>query len=258
MVTSQIVYQIKKIGVLLVILLLFACSQKQSGVSEKVINSSTDIVLFNFGNSDRNQISRYLDALSICKPKIIAINAIFEKFTSSKEDSSLQKSFKQADNIILVSNIVNNNLIRSNDFFLKACKGQGFIDYGDARNKIDKHMLFKSNGDQLLWSFPYVIIANYDFELGKKIMQSTMANQLYDIDVSSKQTFDVVKINESNQCDCSKVKDRIIIMGYLGPDELEDTYMSILDENGKKTYSSKIIGQMVDNLLHNTLQKSSD
>jgi CHASE2 domain-containing sensor protein len=201
-----------------------------------------DIILVNAGHSNRIELSNAINALSKCKPKVIAINFVFGQRKGDASDSLLYSSFKDASNVILVSLLKDQKVVSSDSLFNKAALAQGVQYYGlDDDSSVTDQMLYISVGDDLLWSFSTTIASYFDIDHSDVIMKSARGNRLYKIDYGS--NFRIIDINE--EFDHSLLKDKIVIVGYLGP-EKEDMY-SI--PGGDKNYNTWILATCVRNIL---------
>lgn len=217
---------------------------------------SDQIVLFNLGDTGRQEIATAIDRINGCSPKIIAINAIFEDNSHSWSDSVLLNSIIEAKNVILVSNLMDNKLVNSDSIFLKGSMAQGVLNYGFTEERVSKYKTYLSWNNQLLWSFPVTIASYFDLDLSERVMNETKANQFYKIKFySTNVNYKSISIDELEKSDCKDIKDKIILIGYLGPNE-DDLYP--IDDKGnsnKKVYSTIIIANIISSILKNKFEE---
>lgn len=208
-------------------------------------------MLVNLGNADRGKIGKALSAISPCNPKVIGIDLVFKDSRYNKADSILFNAIQQADNVILPQNLEDGEIISSSPYFASVCKAQGLLNFGYTQEQVTKHKIYFSYADQLVWSFPVTIASYYDVENSDKIMKSVLANEYYEISYKWKaENFEVIDV-DSLDFECPKIKDKIVLMGNLGPGS-EDLF----DTPNGKIYGTIIVANFVENLLEEQFEKT--
>lgn len=227
-----------KLRLIFTLLVLFSCEN----ASELTIDKN--IILVNAGHANRTEVSELLNKLTLCNPKIVGMNLVFEGRRDLLSDTLLANSIKKAGNVIMVSLPREKQIINSDSLFTQNALAQGLLYYGFTDDSIvSKQMMYISNGDDLMWSFPTTIASYFDIDHSDNIMKSAQGNQFYEIDFSNNfQTIDI-----TDEFDCSSLAGKIILVGYLGPAD-EDTYLIPGDE---KKYSLWILGNCIRNILDN-------
>ncbi len=216
------------------------------------------VILVNIGTKDRLTLARLIDDIAKCKPKIIAIDAIFEEKDSIDHgDSVLINSIAKAGNVILSSVIKGYDIISSDSLFLKASKAQGVIIYGlDEEDLVSKFKTFVSTKDQIHMSYPVSIVSYYDLERMENIMNQTKGNQYYEIGFDNSITVGDTLAHDLIPQKCSQMQDKIVLLGYLGPLD-EDSYLTRADKN-KRTYSTIITANIIMNILNETFHETKE
>jgi CHASE2 domain-containing sensor protein len=205
------------------------------------------IILVNTGRAGRVEISEALDRLAKCRPKVVGINFVFSDRQKSSSDLRLAKSIKASGNIVLVSLLRDQDIISSDSLFVSSALGEGIIHYGvEEDGSVSKHVLYTSVGDNLVWSFPTALASFFDIGNSDHIMRSAQGNQFYKINYQN--DFKVVDINE--EFDCTLFSDKIVLVGYLGPDN-KDLYLTSF---GQRRYSTWILANCVQNIRDGHLE----
>jgi len=230
----------------IVVLFLFAlcgCNSRENGASEK-------ITFINIQNASRKEIAKAILALASHKPKIIGINAIFSGRNEATEDSALYKAIKAANNVILISNQGRGgNIVNSDSLFTSACLGQGLLDYGlDEYGRVNRYRPYVAYQNTILWSFPVSVVSYSDLEKGEELMQNIVPNRYYKLKKVANPS-ESISIDSIAYFPDDNFNNRIILMGYLGPDKSIDNY-SIVLEDGEQTkfYSTIILGSIIKDL----------
>lgn len=200
----------------------------------------------NIGSSNRSEIAQAILNISSCKPKVIGINVLFEDFRANASDTSLSEAILKSGNAILVTNIIKGTLYKSNIFFSRSSLGEGLMYFGFKDKVVDRHKIFVSHRNDLLWSFPATVASYFDSRIAGSLMEKTLGNEFYRIRHQyDLEDFNVLKANETSGFDCSMINGRIVLFGYLGPRD-EDVYL-INGSDG--AYGTVILANCLENIL---------
>ncbi|MFN8414883.1 MAG: CHASE2 domain-containing protein [Cytophagaceae bacterium] len=211
----------------------------------------TNIVMVNIGNLDRAQLAAMIEIINQHKPKIIAIDAFFRNPKHSPDvqedmyfiasDTMLSRAFAKVENLILVSELIEDTaqtdsvviqrIAESHPMFMQYAtpafadvitKGHDYIKY--ARHCVPKQVF----NDSVVLSFPTQIAMVYDSAKANRYLKRgndvEVVNFQGNIDtrkegrsVNSKPVFFALDVEDVfNGFDPSIIKDKIIIMGYMG------------------------------------------
>ena len=62
----------------------------------------TNIVLVNIGELNRKQIAKQIQHINLFQPKVIGVDAVFNRASNNSDDSILTKAFNETENLVLV------------------------------------------------------------------------------------------------------------------------------------------------------------
>lgn len=248
----------KAFSLLMVICLITAITCNKRPEVTQNNDSHNQILLVNLGNSDRAAISHMIKVLTRCKPRIIAINAIFSAFNATKEDSMLLNAIKEAKNVVLATDLVDGKLVSSDTVFLRASMAQGVVDYGDDDNEFAASFRgYIPVANQVLWSFPVTVVSYFNIDQAEALMNDMKANTYYDINTSWQNIpSEIVNSGNLTEFDCRRWQDKIVILGYLGPDKDRDSYTITTDSSTVNMYGTVIMANIIDQLLNHDFKES--
>jgi CHASE2 domain-containing sensor protein len=222
----------------------------------------TNIVLVNLSNLSRAEISRQVNIINSFNPKVVGIDAIFQEEKEFFSDSLLADAFSKCRNLVLVSKLdkyreesdVYDTLLSSIEIFNKyASNGFANLPNDDKvsfRTIREFKPVSKTNGAKVK-SFAVKIAEIYNPEalqaLNKrdneieKINYVGNYNKFYYIDA-----YQVL----SGESDISFIKDKIVLMGFMGRSlndkTFEDIYFTPLNER----YAGKAFPDMYGVVIH--------
>jgi len=222
----------------------------------------TNIVLVNLSNLSRSDIAMQVNVINSLNPKVIGIDAIFQDEKENYSDSLLADAFSRCRNLVLVSKLDKYNqttdsydtLFRSVNIFNKhASNGFANLPNDDKvsfRTIREFRPVSKTNGT-IVNSFASKIVEIYnpqalqvlnnrDNEI-EKINYIGNYNKFYYLD-----SYQVL----SGQSDISFIKDKIVLMGFMGlklnNKTFEDIYFTPLNER----YAGKAFPDMYGVVIH--------
>lgn len=244
----------------------------------------TNIVMVNIGNLDRGQLAAMIEIINKHEPKVIGIDAFFRKPKHSAvieedlylvaSDSMLCHAFSKVKNLVLVSELHENpeadevvvdSIGMSHPMFMRFAtpafadvitKGHDYIKY--ARDCVPKQRM----GDRDVYSFPTMIAYLYDSVKTKKYLnrrkEIEIINFQGNIDtrkegrsINSKPVFYALDVEDVfNGFDPSIIKDKIVILGYMGKSfgdhTWEDKFCTPLNEE----YIGRALPDMYGVVVH--------
>jgi len=244
---------------------------------------SSDITMVNIGNLNREELAEMINIINEYKPKVIGIDAFFRKPKHSEDpymdsllvagDSALSRAFAKTENLVLVSenfeNVSTNKIDSvgySHSMFVRYSK-PGFADmitkgtdhFKSARHCIPKDTL---NG-KLILSFPSMIAYIYAPQKVKRYLSRNNDTEIINfqgnidarkegVSANSKIFLTALDVNQvfDRQFDPSVIKDKIIIMGFMGEsledNTWEDKFCTPLNEN----YIGRTLPDMYGVVVH--------
>jgi CHASE2 domain-containing sensor protein len=195
--------------------------------------ADTNIVIVNIGKLDRADIAQQIMTLNKYKPRVIGIDSFFGKLREPEQDSLLSLAFSQTENLVLITKVMNptdrpdgttvwDSLRTSNPIFHVHADRHGFantISTGDSQFETWRDVSpkeLRTNGEYE-YCFAAEIMELYNPEIAKKFKarknQYEIINYRGNLDKFT--VLDVEDVLEE-KFDASVVKDKIILMCYLG------------------------------------------
>lgn len=228
---------------LITFLFLLGCTA--SGYNKRLLTPKLkNIKIINIDGYDREVIADLIMDITKCNPRVVGINALFEGTNEVKTDTKLANAIQKAGNVVLVTVIENKRLTKSNYLFSEKAIAQGVVTYGYSEDDGLTYEVFHSYEDQLLWSFPAIIVSQYDPNLGLGLINSFDPNRHYKFQIKWLKE-DIVILDKTN-IDCFELTNSIVLLGDVGP-SVPSEY--IIDSSGKKEYSTIIIANILGGLI---------
>jgi CHASE2 domain-containing sensor protein len=207
--------------------------------------ADTNIVLVNIGNLSRYDIARQVNVLNSYKPKIIAIDAMFEVEKEPYIDLVLASAFSHCPNLVLVSRLDEYDE-KKDDFDTLITSINLFNQYasnGFANLPTDERASFKTvrefrtsaNVDgETVPLFATKVVEKYDSAAFKFFENRKKGTEIinYIGNYSKFYYLDHYQVLSGNE-DLSFIKDKIVLMGFMGIDfntrTFEDIYFTPLN-----------------------------
>jgi hypothetical protein len=229
-----------------VIIFIFSCITACRSTDEE-----SKIVVVNINGADRNQLTSAINRLNSCRVKVIAINALLLEVHQNNVDTLLRNAVAIKKNVVLVSNLEDQTLIRSNNFFLDAAKDDGVLVFGaDKHDVVNAYLPFVNVGTSVLWSFPLSVIGAYDLEMMQRLINEIHSGSYYKIDFDSKIEIlpDLAAIQLN---DFGRFENKIVLLGDL---DYEPEIFKIPD--GNDISGTLITAYILKNILEGKLDIS--
>lgn len=233
-------------------------------------SADTNIVLVNIQHLNRAQIAQQIENLNRFEPKVIAIDAFFRKDKEPMQDFPLEMAFSQVKNLVLVSELEAPNeecfdsLSISNPKFNQYAHN-GFANVDASHEKagfrtVKDFRPFHCLQDTMFPNFTAKIVQLFDPEA-----YETLKNRTYETEtINWRGHYDKFYAIDHYQAidpnfDMSFIKDKIVIMGYIGPylsgRDLEDIFFTpqnhkIAGRSYPDTYGVVIHANVVSMILH--------
>ena len=230
---------------------------------ESLIGMDSNIVLINNGHLNRAEFAAMLNIIDSYSPKVIAVDAFFRKEKGEHLDIPLQNACQSIDNIILASELYSPNASGSYDSVKYS--NPMFADYADPGYV---NMFIHPNDfrivrlmtptqklrDSTVLSFAVTVAGVFNPKKAKEFL--ARGNELEVINfkrnIGKYKTYDFTDIFEihENSDDLDYLKDKIVLIGYLGPDlntkVTEDVFYTPLNEH----YVGKTEPDMYGMVIH--------
>ncbi|HEX6846268.1 MAG TPA: CHASE2 domain-containing protein [Chitinophagaceae bacterium] len=200
---------------------------------EKGKYDSTDrrIVIINTGHLDRAEIGFLIEKINTYQPKVIGLDVYFEGEREPGKDSILREAFKKAKNLVGVSvgywqkdsfKVVPNN-------FDDVIEKRGYANLiGEEIGTIRFYSPFEKLNGQKYPQITTAIVKEYNPEayekLVKKDKKEMVINYTKRVDKYQVLEFDDVMTDNFDTTGQIKIKDRIVLLGYVNkdPNNVED------------------------------------
>jgi hypothetical protein len=188
-------------------LVLSSCTSDTHDSKNTTIDST--ILIFDVRKYSRKEIAVLIQSACNYRPRIIAINLLFDSLSDAKTDSSLTTSLKSCKTI-LSANIENNEIHRSADLFTMNSANEGVLSYIiDDHDMITEYIPLYEDEKMQLMSFPDIIAIEYlgadEFEISDYVI-----NKIEKIDFNSERKSFIYL--DSVGLASHLIEDRIIIM----------------------------------------------
>ena len=221
-----------KILFALLLVVSFACNSKK--VYREVARTDKidpDIILMNIGNSNRTEIAALLLDIDKCSPLMVGVDIIFPKHKESFEDSILANAIEKMSNDILTFRIDSTGKEESSiDEFRRFANDEGYVDI-HKREGVSSHFTpIKKVGGKLYESFALKIIKRWKPGFEYNLTVDNSIPILFQR--SQQQYYYFVKEDLLDKNVCELLKNKIVLVGYLGPGD-EDKHFTPIRSNNK-------------------------
>lgn len=226
---------------------LICCFHAKEGPVHE-LNKDHLITLFRIEQPTRQELAHVLKTIDSSGPKVIVLNGVLGQLKNHKEDSTLAASISSVKNIIFAADInpYNESIEKSNAFFKRGDFQEGVVSYlVDTNGNTSNYIPLYEDEDEQLFALPDQVVFNFRPETIDRFHKMKI-NAPVPIKFSkSLSDFNVVDVEHF---DPEILKDKIVIIGYLGPTD-NDTYQVYYNGSTVKTYSSVITANIILNIL---------
>lgn len=205
----------------------------------------THIVLVNIGTLDRSGIAEQIKALNKFKPKIIGIDVFFRERRDFRSDIELMLALQEVENLVLVSDLLDPDSasncfqgMSSSNVIFTGNASLGFAEMkttAEGYKTVREFVPFSCVKDSATAAFSVVVAGKFDSAsvdlLKRRHNEREVINwkgnyrNFYQLDVK-----DIL----NPESDLSFIKDKIVLMGFMGEHQLgepslEDTFFTPLN-----------------------------
>lgn len=213
------------------------------------VPTDTHIVIINIGNNDREGIARQLAVINHFKPAVIGMDITFEKRKENYSDSLLAFQMKSSGNLVKAcyfdypsDHDAKYSTIVSSDPYFDKYGENAFVNFvaAEKENTIRYFAPVENYNGKDYYSFPALVAGKFDpaafSRLKSRLHKTETIN--YKAAIDKFIVFDADEINPSNRA-LSVIKDKIVLLGYLGP----DLNTAVLDDNHFTPLNRKYSGK---------------
>jgi CHASE2 domain-containing sensor protein len=200
-----------------------------------------DVVLVNIGEAKREEIAEMLQILNGAEPKIIALDILFSERKEPAGDSLLRSAFAQIGNKLILSNHLEDSQGEYTSYYTNPWFGEfesGHVNFVGSNPNSSTIRYFRPeviDSQKSYSSFASVIVNRFAPEkikiLNERNNRTERIHYLGNYDKFIH--FDRLDISEGNP-DLEILKDKIVVVGYLGPEigtnTLDDIYFTPLNQ----------------------------
>lgn len=235
--------------------------------------SEKDIILINKDSSGHEDLAILIKKVDYLKPKVLALDLTFDNTEDVYSDVSLMKAIWNSKNLVMSLGILDYTA-EDKDFkldnemhlpkFVPFNVKSGFVEAIRDSNKfntISRFSAYESVNNKIEKHFSLVVAELYNPQVQKEYLKKNKT-RIRKIDYKNgKRKFKVLNINDviANRVSKEVIKDKIVIIGYLGPEDIDKFYVPIDKGNGNviisELYGPEILANIVCQILETTLKK---
>ena len=235
--------------------LVLIVSKKKSTLSHVELTNTIDedIVLVNLGEANREQIAMVLSKIDSCGPKVIGVDVFFFQEKGNFQDSILSQAFEVLRNDIIAYSFDSaGTIITSIPKIRNNASDEGYTDLDDQKGLSSNFVPIIENGNNIYESFALRIVRAWKPEF-KHTLQKNKS-----IPIRFRRTLSQFNFFYSGDFDeldvCSYLKNKIVLVGYLGPSSEDKHFTPIrfkvkYKEGEPDTYGLVIIANEIRTIL---------
>ncbi len=227
------------------------------------IEKDTNIVLVNIGPLNRMGIANLVEIVNSYNPRVIGIDSFFRNPKDKDGDSALSEAFSKVKNLVIVSEAVHldndfnfDTMLYSNEMFSKYALSSfaNIITDDKSGFRVVRSVSPSEYVKDSLCLFFAVEVAKQ--VVPKKVKKFLDRNNEFEYVNYKRNIYDGkykaldYEVLQENKEDLSFLKDKIVLMGFLGPDihtmVFEDIFFTPMNEH----YLGKAIPDMYGVIIH--------
>lgn len=188
----------------------------------------TNVILINTSNFNRKKIAEQIEVINQYNPKVIAIDAFFKDEKTEELDSPLVNAFSKVKSLVIGTKLIDNDdddsfdtIEFSHPKFSKYAIG-AYVNFS-----LDDNSYFRTvrripireyMDNDTAYSFPVVVSMIYDSLATKKVIDRSNRFEIinYQRNIDKYITIDAEELFEK-QDSLNFLKDKIVLLGYIGP-----------------------------------------
>ncbi len=223
------------------------------------VNIDTNVVLVNIGDLNRRGIAKQLEIINRYEPKVVGIDAFFRNLNNPLNDSTLKAVFVKTKNLVLVSKLLwNSNEDRYDSIeychpeFMQNHK-TGFVNFiADPASRTVRTFTPKQNvGSSSETNFSCIIAEIYNPEKAQKLYNRKNELEMINFrrNIYHYRHIDTYEVFDK-QDSLEFIRNKIVLMGYMGPDFSTLTTEDIFFTPMNVQYIGKSIPDMYGIVVH--------
>lgn len=224
-------------------------------------NVDTNIVLVNIGQLSRTQIAEQINLINSYYPKVIGLDVIFANKKNSESDVEVADAFNNVKNLVLVGNLNNysgkdgyfeNYIIPDSIFSNKAIIGYANLPtkYGASSKTIRTFKPYSRVKNNMVSAFALRIVESFNMDNYKTLLSRSndieVINYRGNIDKFITLDTDILSQNYN----LNFLKDKIVLMGFLGNSLNEKTFEDIYFTPLNDVYAGRSYPDMYGLTIH--------
>ena len=237
---------------IILFVLVSCCGTKAQEERRKVnhFDRLKEIVLINAPNINRCEMGQLVQSISLCNPKVIGLNFLFVNEKEHECDSILRQSIITSDKIILVEGFENGSHIESHKVFSEVAFSAGLTGLSQSADGFTDsfYKLIDFRGKWEL-SFPFHLALKYDKNRAAELSSKLTPQDYPIIFYHDTDDFAVLNYNDDIPGNCHLLYDKIVIVGSLGPEEVNMFSTRVTENSLGKTYGTVIIANVILDIL---------
>jgi CHASE2 domain-containing sensor protein len=226
----------------------------------------TNIVILNIGDADRAGLLQQLEIVKSFQPKVIGLDVTFEQLKDPVVDSVLKVALHSDIPIVLTSNIIYGDdeqhaasfRVQSNNPYFEKSAEEGFGNFlAEEGQTVRYYAPFLSKDGNKVESFSAKIVSHFNSDAYNCLLARNKKSEIIHYQSNSFPKIDVYDIY--NGADLSFLKNKIVLMGYMGPNfsqvVLEDNHLTPLNKSYgghalPDKYGIEIHANIISMILH--------
>lgn len=224
-------------------------------------NVDTNIVLVNIGQLSRTQIAEQINLINSYYPKVIGLDVIFANKKNSESDVEVADAFNNVKNLVLVGNLNNysgkdgyfeNYIIPDSIFSNKAIIGYANLPtkYGASSKTIRTFKPYSRVKNNMVSAFALRIVESFNMDNYKTLLSRSNDIEVinYRGNIDKFITLDTDILSQNYNLDF--LKDKIVLMGFLGNSLNEKTFEDIYFTPLNDVYAGRSYPDMYGLTIH--------
>jgi CHASE2 domain-containing sensor protein len=222
----------------------------------------TNIIIVNIGMLDRAGIAKQIKILNRYKPKVIGVDSFFRKLKGDSLDIPLEQALSEVDNLVFVTKLEDFNndknyfdsLSTSNPKFNQYAK-TGYANFYVNEQEGFRTIRFFSPKEkvknQTYYSFALRVTQIYAPEAAKRLLARNNTNEI----INFRRNFNKYRAIDDQDVFLKSdslgfIKDKIVLLGYMGPDLVSPTNEDIFYTPMNSRYVGKNYPDMYGVVVH--------
>jgi len=234
---------------ILLFITIISCETKSQQTEIPPESRTNEIVLINADPKDRCEMGQIIESLSECNPRVIGINFIFPGQKEIGCDSKFQQAIINSGKVVLIEGFEEGKHVESHKLFRDYALRSGTTGLAQGENDLtDSYYRVFDHRGSWEYSFPMHLALRYDTTRGSELAAKSFPKDYPIKFYSSTQDFKTIQSKDISN-NCSLIKDKIVIIGYLGTDDENYFKTKQTKKSSSMTHGTVIIANVVLDIL---------